>query len=265
MRDVIAAILGSSFSRDASSLRTTASTVETPWGPTTLHRLEETSRRACVIFRHGNPHRWLPHQIPYRAHAWALREVGCGALLVTSSVGVLDRALPLFQPLLVSDLVMLENRLPDGSPCTSFLEAGDGQGHLVLTEGLFSADLSEQIRRLATEAGHPPRGEVVFGYAPGPRTKTRAENRLWSILGAQVNSMTLGPEVVLANELEIPCAGLVVGHKRSLEDAPSADSRELAESLEQARVALQAIVARFLERGRPVPFRNQIHRFETGS
>ena len=43
--------------------------------------------------------------------------------------------------------------------------------------------------------------EVVFAFSPGPRTKTRAENALWAQLGAQVNSMSLGPEVVLAEYL----------------------------------------------------------------
>ena len=34
-------------------------------------------------------------------------------------------------------------------------------------------------------------------------------------MGADVNSMTLAPEVILASELLIPCSGLVVGHKYS--------------------------------------------------
>ena len=35
-----------------------------------------------------------------------------GALLVTSSVGVLDAALPVFKPMLLTDLMMPDNRLP---------------------------------------------------------------------------------------------------------------------------------------------------------
>ena len=61
---------------------------------------------------------------------------------------------------------------------------------------------------------------VVFGYAPGPRTKTAAENAMWARLGADVASMTLAPEIVLANELEIPCAALVVDTARPSRAAP---------------------------------------------
>ena len=57
---------------------------------------------------------------------------------------------------------------------------------------------------------------LVFAYCRGPRSKTPAENRAWRTLGASVNSMTLGPEAVLAAELGIPAAAVVVGHKRSL-------------------------------------------------
>lgn len=181
--------------------------------------------------------------------------------MVTSSVGVLDARLPLYRPLLVSDLIMLENRLPDGSTCTMFDEPQPGQGHLVLSEGLFSKVLTQQVYELA--AGLIEHSEaVIFAYVGGPRGKTAAENRLWHRLGASVNSMTLAPEVVLANELEIPCVGLVVGHKYSLPEieAPG-DRKAVADSLEESRVAMEEIIVRFLMQGQEVPFGNQIFRF----
>ncbi|MGH7818348.1 MAG: 5'-methylthioadenosine phosphorylase, partial [Candidatus Binatia bacterium] len=109
--------------------------------------------------------------------------------------------------------------------------------------------------------GAPISAEVVFVYVAGPRTKTAAENRLWASLGTQVNSMTLAPEVVLANELEIPCAGLVLGHKYSLSDAPGPAEHTLAESLIESRRALERIVVAFLDAAEPVPFANRIFRF----
>ena len=240
-------------------------TIETHRGPWTLYRVDAGGRPAYVSFRHGYPHRLLPHQIPYRAQAAAFSRVGCGALLVTSSVGVLDPALPLFEPLLVDDLITLENRLPDGSACTMFTDPSPGHGHLVVSEGLFSPALNAQLAVMLGDEALAGRG-VVFGYVGGPRTKTRAENRMWRQLGAQVNSMTLAPEVILAAELGIACCAVVVGHKYSVPAIEEPlDERSVAQSLIDSRAALGRLVRSFLMEARPVASGNHLYRYaETG-
>jgi len=271
----VAAIVGSAFTTPTLLDQTlTPHELRTPFGPATLYQ-HPLRPDAWLLFRHGVPHHWLPHQIPWRAHAWALHQVGCQALLITSSVGVLDPSLPLDQPLLLSDLLWPDNRLPDGSACTIFPASVPEQGHLVLDEGIFSRSLSDQVAKLASLAklsqsfsdDSPPR--VVFAYVAGPRTKTAAENRWWAAQGAQVNSMSVGPEAVLANELGIPTAGLVVGHKYSSPDHNSdhcaatdrsLDAAGIDESLIQSRDALAATVNSFLLTAQPVTFGNHLHR-----
>jgi 5'-methylthioadenosine phosphorylase len=255
----VAAIVGSAFSHpDELGLDWEAVEVDTAFGPFPLYRVFSGDRASYLIFRHGCPHRWLPHQIPYRAQALALRSVGVASLLVTSSVGVLDPALPLFQPLLVSDLVTADNRLSDGSACSVWLEQAEEQGHLVLEHGLFDKELGEQLLRLSGAEHMPP---AVFGYVPGPRTKTTAENRMWRGFGVQVNSMTLAPEVILANELGIATAAVVIGHKYSLGEGPSASEEEVRTSLTASREVTRGLVQAFLTRGAPVTFKNFIYRF----
>lgn len=260
----VAAIIGSAFDAGGvAGLDWQQETVATPFGDAIVHRAVGLDRDAHVIFRHGRPHRTLPNQINYRAHAWALRELGCQALLVTSSVGVMDAELPLYEPLLVGDLLMPENRLPDGSACSIYPKPTPGHGHLVLVEGLFSAALGRQLRSMAEQVAAPIAAEVLFAYAGGPRSKTRAENRLWAALGAQVNSMTVGPEVVLANELEIGCASLVVGHKYSIPDRPNPPTHAgITETLIHSRAAMERLIVRWLVEAEPVPFGNQIYRYD---
>jgi 5'-methylthioadenosine phosphorylase len=258
----VAAILGSAFSDSLpGELDLQPETIETEWGDQTLHRVPGSDRPAYVLFRHEVPHRLLPNQISYRAQAAALRAVDCGALLVTSSVGVLDADVPLYRSLLVDDLIMLDNRLPDGSACTMFTAPSGDHGHLVLNDGLFATALTEQVRDLAGKVRASVAADVTFAYVQGPRSKTAAENRVWPRLGAQVNSMTLGPEVVLANELAIPCAGLVVGHKYSIPDRDPPAQEALATTLDRAREEQERIVTAFLEEGEPVDFPNTIYRF----
>ncbi|MFP4227403.1 MAG: 5'-methylthioadenosine phosphorylase [Salinivenus sp.] len=260
----VAVILGSAFSDSLpGELDLKSEAIETEWGRQTLYRCQGIERSAYVLFRHGLPHRLLPNQINYRAQAAALRAVGCEALLVTSSVGVLDADVPLYRPLLVEDLLMLENRLPDGSACTMFTEPSEAHGHLVLDDSLFATALSQQLRTMAAYVDVPIADRVTFAYVQGPRSKTAAENRALPRLGAQVNSMTLGPEVVLANELEIPCAGLVVGHKYSIPDRDPPEQEALSATLDRARAEQEQIVTAFLREGTPVAFPNTIYRFET--
>lgn len=264
-KESIAVILGSAFDEMPDWLSLEEKTITTPYGEASIFHLPESDPPAYVIFRHGVPHSYLPNQIPYQANAWALKEVGCGALVVTSSVGVFKQDFPLFQPLLVSDLVMLDNRLPGGSTCTMFSESSKDHAHLIITEGLFSAELGSQLREIAKESGWPVAGEVVFGYVGGPRNKTPAENRIWRNFGVDVNSMTVGPEIILANELEIPTAGLVVGHKYSIPGLETEnDNMSLDESFVQSREAFAKLVIRFLKNGRPAPFKNVLYRYGEG-
>lgn len=257
-----AVILGSAFSGSTLGGRPLRpEPVDTPYGPATLHRVATPRGAARVLFRHGAPHRLLPHQVPYLAHAWALRAVGCRALLITSSVGVLDGALPLFVPLPIGDLLMLDNRLPDGRACSIFTEPTEEQGHLVVDGGLFDPRLSAQLATLADSVGSPLGPAALFAYVGGPRTKTPAENALLAAWGAQINSMSVGPEVVLANELQIPCCGLAVGHKYSgPASARGLDAATIDDSLARSRAALEAIALAFLDEAAPVPFGNRIHR-----
>jgi purine nucleoside phosphorylase len=263
MRKSVAVILGSAFQDSIpQALNLERIEIQTAWGMQALYHAKNFQRPAYLLFRHGLPHRLLPNQINYRSQAQSLKQVGCGALLVTSSVGVMDSDLPLFKPMLLTDLMMLDNRLPDGSTCTMFTEPSSKQGHLVVTEGLFSKALNQQIHGLAGDLIHAAKQQIVFAYVAGPRTKTPAENKIWPELGAQVNSMTLAPEVILANELKIPCSGLVVGHKYSTPDIKNiADPQSMSDSLESSKDAIQTLVLRFLEDGEPVSFGNRIYRF----
>lgn len=259
----IAIILGSAFEGSfADELKLTPHQVDTEFGSITLYKTAlRNDRPAYVIFRHGLPHSLLPNQINYRAQAAVLKKLNCGALLINSSVGVMDADLPIYKPMLVSDLMMPENRLPDGSTCTMFPEPSDNHGHLLIKDGLFSSKLNDWLIGKHQADIHQTEKGVVFVYAGGPRGKTPAENRMWAQLGGQVNSMTLAPEVVLANEVEIPTTALVVGHKYSVPDTDNPKKEEIGATLNQARSATKKILYFFLMEAEPVPFENEIYRF----
>jgi purine nucleoside phosphorylase len=73
--------------------------------------------------------------------------------------------------------------------------------------------------------------------------------------------MTVGPEVVLANELQIPTAALVVGHKYSLPGMHERlDHAGLAMAVKGAWHTLDKLASVFLQEAQPVEFQNRIHR-----
>lgn len=250
----VAVIVGSAWA-DGLPWATERVDVQTPFGMATLYGLADVERPAYVLARHGIPHSLYPQEIPYRANAWALRAAGVGALLITSSVGILRREVPLNVLLEVGDLLWPENRLPDGSACTM------GDGHLVVQDGLFHSGLRAQVREICKRRDVAVGGPVVFTYAGGPRTKTPAENRYWAAVGADVNSMTLAPEVVLAAELGIPVAALVVGHKYSHPDIENPPSDGISASLEASRRMLTHAIRGFLDQATPEDDGNQMYRF----
>ena len=74
--------------------------------------------------------------------------------------------------------------------------------------------------------------------------------------------MTLAPEVILANELTIPCSGLVVGHKHSAESKNTIDDTDsMTASLDSSKKAMETLIIKFLEQGEPVSFGNRLYRF----
>lgn len=257
----VAAILGSTWMLPA-ELECVPVLVDTPFGLHTLHRVDLPGRVAWVSYRYGAPRARLPHQVNYRAQAAAFAEVGCKALLITCSVRALDPDLPLFTPLVVRDLLMLDNRLPDGSPCTMFPQRSHDQGHLVYDEGPFSVAVDQQVRALANRSDVEIGGSAVLSWHVGPRARTRAEQRMLGRLGAQVEAMTLAPEVVLSNELGIPCSGVVAAQARSDPDDPSPPKDPPAPELERARAAMQALIVGFLRDAEPARAGNRVHRFD---
>lgn len=248
-----AVVLGSAFADGDGLGPLTPLRIDTAEGPVILHRHEETG--GVVLFRHGRPHRWLPHQIPWRAHARALGALDVRALLLTSSVGVLDETVPCFVPHLAGDLFQPDNRLPDGSPCTLWPTPAPDHAHLVVDGGLFDPALGDWL----TAACDLPARRLRFAHVPGPRTKTALENAVLRGMGLEVNSMSVGPEVILANELGIPTAALLVGHKASGDGGPG--DAAITASLDASRAATVACVRTFLARAPTVPFGNRLYRF----
>jgi purine nucleoside phosphorylase len=255
------AVVGSSFSHEKDLLNQIEKIAfSTPFGEGEICKLIGCD--AFLQFRHGLPHRLLPNQINWRAQAWMWKKLNIDVLLLTSSVGVLDPNIPLFTPLIASDLLMPFNQLPDGSTCSMFTKSHSDHGHLLLQDGIFNSQLNTYLKDKILQE-ELKSNEVIFAYVPGPRTKTSIENQFWRQIGAQVNSMSIGPESVLANELQIPVAAMLIGHKYSLPKSEKMlhTHQSIEESLQKSKKVSEKIIWDFLHSPPQSSFANHLYRF----
>ena len=198
-------------------------------------------RRVAFIPRHGVKHEFPPHQVPYRANAWAMKELGVGRVLGPNACGSLQ---PQVKP---GDFVICD-QLVDRTrsrPNTFY----DGP---VTTHISFADPYCETMRRVTIETGLTlgisihDRGTVVV--IEGPRFSTRAESAWFAAAGWEVINMTQYPEALLARELEICYANisLITDYDVGVEDVAPVTHEEVirvfAENNDKLRDLLFAVI-----------------------
>ncbi len=166
----------------------------------------------------------------HRANVWALRELGAAGVIGVTVCGAVDPTVELGSLICFDDLHFPSNRLPDGSLCTFFGEAGDpARGHWIY-EDPYSAELRSALREAAAAAGLPMRDGGCYGHVDGPRFNTRAEIRGLAAAGVTAVSQTAGPETVLAGEAELPFA--LVGYATDYANGVQAEATPVERLLE---------------------------------
>ena len=91
----------------------------------------------------------------------------------------------------------------------------------------FSPLVRRALLDAATECGMEARDGGCVVSIPGPRFSTRAESRMFRILGCDIINMTVAPECILAFEAQIPYAAVAM-----VTDYDSWDEKRPALSIE---------------------------------
>jgi 5'-methylthioadenosine phosphorylase len=238
---MIAIIVGSSD--DLFNLSTNIkSEVKTPYGDMWYITIEH-HKNVIFLLRHGtmDMNYIYPQEINYKANMFGLKQLGCSHIYTFSSVGILNPCIKPFNPIVITDLFYPNNQLHDGSVC-SFNK------HHLISNPIINQTLMTHVKdTLNTINNKYIIYEGVYAHVQGPRTKTYTENKYYISLGIDVNSMTLGPELVLAKELGIPCVALGVGHV----DTNGFSNMTVSESLIKSSVctsdAIECILSSLLQ------------------
>ena len=112
------------------------------------------------------------------------------------------------------------------NPVTFFDSFADGVQHPAMADP-FSPLVRRALLDAATECGMGARDGGCVVSIPGPRFSTRAESRMFRILGCDIINMTVAPECILAFEAQIPYAAVAM-----VTDYDSWDEKRPALSIE---------------------------------
>lgn len=183
-------------------------TLETPYGTPSspLRSGRIIGREVVLLARHGIGHTIPPPQVNFRANVWALKEVGCSHILVTTAVGSLRERIEPGHFVVVDQFIDFTRGRKN-----SFYEKFEPglPIHISIAE-----PFSSRLRSCFIEAAKDldffchPKGTVIS--VEGPRFSTRAESHMFRAWGADVINMTIATEAALAKEAEIPYAAVAM-------------------------------------------------------
>lgn len=145
-----------------------------------------------VISRHGKDHQYTPTHVPYAANILALKSQGCTHVLATTACGSLRRSMKPGDIVFVDQMIDMTKHRDD----TLF---HNRPTHTAMAEP-FDARLRTILVRAARLSGMRFHSSGTMITIEGPRFSTRAESRMFRLLGADVINMTTATEAILARE-----------------------------------------------------------------
>ena len=170
--------------------------VDTPYGAPSdaIFLATVAGRKVAFLPRHGRSHTIPPHLINYRANVWAMRSIGCKAIISPCAAGSLQRHVEPMHFVVCDQFVDRTNGRKD-----TFFE-GPVVTHVSPAETydpILRAAAIEAIRENGITV-HETGTVVVIN---GPRFSTKAESKWFHDAGWEVINMTQYPEAYLCREL----------------------------------------------------------------
>ena len=163
-------------------------------------------KEVFIFSRHGFQHQITPTHVNNRAHIKAIKDLGCEAIIATTACGSLRQEIEpghLVFPNQVIDFTRFRAN-------TFFDDFNDGGFHHTPFSDPFNEKLNDQLTQLAEKNQLQYHRDKTIITIEGPRFSSRAESKMFRAWGADLINMSTAPEVILANELQIPYAAIAM-------------------------------------------------------
>ena len=181
--------------------------IKTPFGqpsaPYVIGKLK--GKKVIFLARHGNPHRYPPHKVNYRANIWGFKKLGVKNIISMAAVGGITENM---EPahLVIPDQIVDYSY---GRQHTFFAKNLEEVTHIDFTYP-YTQKLRSQLIKLATKKNIAISPIATYGCTQGPRLETAAEILRLENDGCDIVGMTGMPEAGLARELEISYATIAI-------------------------------------------------------
>ncbi len=217
--------------------------IETPFGKAIFDVINIDGEEICFFPRHGSDHSLPPHKINYKANMAALKSIGITHIYGMVTVGSVDINIKEGSIVVIDDFLDFTN----GRDAT-FFNGDNGEVHHVDMTDPYCVNLRTKFIKKAEELGIQVVKKGVYVSANGPRFETKAEIKMYQMIGGTVVGMTNVPEVVLAKELEMcySAIGLVSNMACGIKDENLAQKDHRSE-IAKAKVDVTNIILKVFE------------------
>jgi len=187
-----------------------------------------------ILPRHGAAHKSPPHGINYRASIAALAQLGVREVIATSAVGSMNQEFGVGEIGVIDQFLDFTKRRQ-----STFFE--DKVVHTDMTYP-YSKLLNQELSVAAKRIGVHLRQGLVYVCAEGPRFETAAEIKMFKTLGGDVVGMTGVPEVVLANEMKLEYATVVIATNWAAGMQPKVSHEEVLSVLKNSGKKVKELI-----------------------
>ncbi len=170
-----------------------------PSSPLTLGKINNVE--VVILARHGRGHKISPTKVNNKANIQALKEQGCTHILATTACGSLKEEIGR------GDLVILDQFIDftkHRDHATFNDDFSDGIKHTTMASP-FNEELRKALIETSKELNFKTHEKGTVITIEGPRFSTKAESLMFKNF-ADVINMSIAPECILANEINIPYA-----------------------------------------------------------
>jgi 5'-methylthioadenosine phosphorylase len=151
-------------------------------------------KKVAFLSRHGPGHQIPPHNLNFRANLWALKSLGVTRVFSPCAVGGLKKEFD------KGMFVVIDQYIDRTYGRASTFYEGGKVCHISQADP-FCPEMNDLFYAEGKKLNIPIHKGGTYICSQGPRFATRAESKMFRLIGGDVVGMTVFPEVVLAAEL----------------------------------------------------------------